>query len=311
MSAPTIFAFDSHAVRVHTDEHGEPWFVAADVLSVLELDRKALERIDEDEKGVNSIHTLGGNQDMTVVNEPGLYSLILGSRKPDAKTFKRWVTHEVLPAIRKTGRYVHTDTPQPNGRQRYGATRAMTERVDAIVASDRAFRAHLRSASQAGMGRAKALAYAGRMATVETGYDMVAALGIDVAQYEAQERANELPVVDTVGEFMAAWQAGELSGLALMPAKTLDLFDLYRAWVGVVGYCPTSQSHLLAILRRDHGASVQRKGYTVDGQRCGPHGFVLFASTPVPHGCTQSDWLGRCAKAVREAVLAVQREAYV
>jgi prophage antirepressor-like protein len=101
---PKIFAFDSHALRVVTIA-GEPWFVAADVLDAIELDRKALERLDDDEKGVSSIHTLGGEQAMNIVSEPGLYSLVLGSRKPEAKRFKRWVTHEVLPSIRKTGRY--------------------------------------------------------------------------------------------------------------------------------------------------------------------------------------------------------------
>ena len=80
-------------------------FVAADVLAALALDRKALERLDDDEKGVNSIHTPGGEQEVTVVNESGLYGLILGSRKPQAKVFKRWVTHEVLPTIRRTGSY--------------------------------------------------------------------------------------------------------------------------------------------------------------------------------------------------------------
>lgn len=84
---------------------GEPWFVAADALSALALDRKALERLDDDEKGVSSIHTLGGSQDVNVINESGLYSLIMGSRKPEAKQFKRWVTSEVLPQIRKTGSY--------------------------------------------------------------------------------------------------------------------------------------------------------------------------------------------------------------
>lgn len=79
--------------------------MAADVLSTISLDRKALERLDDDEKGVNSIHTPGGVQEMTTVNEPGLYALVLGSRKAEAKRFKRWVTHEVLPAIRKTGSY--------------------------------------------------------------------------------------------------------------------------------------------------------------------------------------------------------------
>lgn len=99
------FQYGEQAVRVVTDAQGEPRFVASDVLQVLQLDRKALERLDADEKGVSSIHTLGGSQDMVVVTEGGLYSLILGSRKPEAKPFKRWVTHEVLPAIRKGGSY--------------------------------------------------------------------------------------------------------------------------------------------------------------------------------------------------------------
>lgn len=84
---------------------GEPWFVAADVCSALEIDRTATRRLDDDEKGVYSTHTLGGPQEASIVNEFGLYSLILGSRKPEAKAFKRWVTHEVLPAIRKQGYY--------------------------------------------------------------------------------------------------------------------------------------------------------------------------------------------------------------
>lgn len=104
---PVPFDFESHPIRVMTDEQGEPWFVAADVCHVLNIrnGRMALSRLDNDEKGVSSMDTLGGAQDMTIVNEPGLYSLVLGSRKPEAKRFKRWVTHEVLPAIRKTGKY--------------------------------------------------------------------------------------------------------------------------------------------------------------------------------------------------------------
>jgi hypothetical protein len=64
-----------------------------------------MSRVDDDEKGVRSIYTLGGLQDLWCVNEPGLYSLILGSKKPEAKPFKRWVTHEVLPSLRRTGTY--------------------------------------------------------------------------------------------------------------------------------------------------------------------------------------------------------------
>lgn len=105
MNQIVAFDFESHDVRVVIGQDGEPRFVAADLLSTLNLDRKALERLDDDEKGVSSIHTPGGQQEMTVVNESGLFNLVLGSRKPEAKRFKRWVTHEVLPSIRKTGSY--------------------------------------------------------------------------------------------------------------------------------------------------------------------------------------------------------------
>lgn len=105
MNQLVAFEFESHDVRVVVDQNGEPLFVAADLLSTLHLDRKALERLDDDEKGVSSIHTPGGVQEMTVVSESGLFNLVLGSRKPEAKRFKRWVTHEVLPSIRKTGGY--------------------------------------------------------------------------------------------------------------------------------------------------------------------------------------------------------------
>lgn len=87
---------------------GEPWFVASDVCKALGIanSRDAVARLDEDEKGVALTDTLGGVQNLTTVNEPGLYTLVLSSRKPEAKAFKRWITHEVIPSIRKHGGYV-------------------------------------------------------------------------------------------------------------------------------------------------------------------------------------------------------------
>ena len=107
MNQLVAFNFESSNVRVVMDANMEPWFVAADVCAALELPEthKAIARLDDDEKGRNSIPTPGGNQEMSVVNESGLFNLVLGSRKPEAKRFKRWVTHEVLPSIRKTGSY--------------------------------------------------------------------------------------------------------------------------------------------------------------------------------------------------------------
>ena len=87
---------------------GDPWFVAADVCKALELEKtnRALSRLDDDEKGAHSVSTPGGRQRMSIISESGLYSLILGSRKPEAKAFKRWITHEVIPSIRKHGAYM-------------------------------------------------------------------------------------------------------------------------------------------------------------------------------------------------------------
>lgn len=86
---------------------GEPWFVAADVCRALDLGNtaQALTRLEDDEKGITSNDTPGGVQEMSIINEPGLYTLVLGSRKPEARAFKRWITHEVIPAIRRTGTY--------------------------------------------------------------------------------------------------------------------------------------------------------------------------------------------------------------
>jgi prophage antirepressor-like protein len=90
--------------------NAQPWFVATDVCESLAIvnTARALSRLDEDERGIHSMNTLGGAQNLSVVNESGLYSLILTSRKAEAKIFKKWVTAEVLPTIRKHGRYEDT-----------------------------------------------------------------------------------------------------------------------------------------------------------------------------------------------------------
>ena len=101
------FDFKGNQVRVLTDGNGEPWFVAKDVCEVLGHSNAsmALERLDNDER---SKFNLGRQGETNIVNEAGLYALVLGSRKPEAHEFKRWVTHEVLPQIRKTGGYIPT-----------------------------------------------------------------------------------------------------------------------------------------------------------------------------------------------------------
>jgi|GEM_PF-3444948 len=114
MNAVISFQFDTTLIRV-LSRQGEPWFVLADVCRVLELEnpRNVTARLDDDEKGVHKMDTPGGPQEVTIINESGLYSLILTSRKPEAKRFRKWVTAEVLPRIRKTGRYGIPAIAQP------------------------------------------------------------------------------------------------------------------------------------------------------------------------------------------------------
>lgn len=112
MSKLEIFE-NSEFGEIRTVEiNNEPWFVGRDVATVLGYSnpRDALSKhVDNDDKGVAKCDTLGGSQDLTIINESGLYSLILSSKLPNAKAFKRWVTSEVLPAIRKHGLYAIDD----------------------------------------------------------------------------------------------------------------------------------------------------------------------------------------------------------
>jgi prophage antirepressor-like protein len=101
------FMFKQYPVRVMTDEAGIPWFVAKDICAVLEIvnSRRAIANLDSDEKGVQIMNTPGGDQSIGIINESGFYKLVLRSRKVEAKDFQRWVTHEILPSLRKTGAY--------------------------------------------------------------------------------------------------------------------------------------------------------------------------------------------------------------
>lgn len=111
------FSFEGKSVRV-IKQGDAPHWVLVDVCTVLEIgnSRKAASRLDDDEKGVTISDTLGGPQEMTTINESGLWSLVLTSRKPEAKRFKKWLTSEVIPAIRKTGGYMMA-TPEETPEQ--------------------------------------------------------------------------------------------------------------------------------------------------------------------------------------------------
>ena len=132
------FNFSGQDVRI-ISINDEPWFVGKDVADILGYSnsRKALsDHVDDEDKGVTKSDTLGGNQNITIINESGLYSLILKSKKPEAKQFKRWVTSEVLPTIRKHGAYM--TQPQVPTTQRelimlaLAGNEETNQRIDAI-----------------------------------------------------------------------------------------------------------------------------------------------------------------------------------
>lgn len=104
---PQIFNFEDHKVRVILDSNGEPWFVAAEVANILgyRMASDATRVLEEDEVHTHIMRTNHGTRKFNIVNESGLYSLIFLSRKDEAKKFKKWVTSDVLPTIRKTGGY--------------------------------------------------------------------------------------------------------------------------------------------------------------------------------------------------------------
>ena len=108
MNEIQIFQNDKFGQIRVVEKDGDGWFVAADVCKALDLGQvtNTIRRLDDDEKALISIKGINkGNDKVNIVNEYGLYNLVLASRKPEAKTFKRWITHEVLPSIRKNGKY--------------------------------------------------------------------------------------------------------------------------------------------------------------------------------------------------------------
>ncbi|ACC56370.1 TPA: phage antirepressor protein [Acinetobacter baumannii] len=108
MSNISVFNFNQNEIRTVLKDDGEIWFVASDVATVLEYSVASamIRHLDEDEKGVSIVHTLGGEQEVSIISESGLYSATLKSRKPEAKQFKKWITSDVLPSIRKNGGYI-------------------------------------------------------------------------------------------------------------------------------------------------------------------------------------------------------------
>lgn len=143
-----VLDFEGLPVRVIVKD-GDPWWVASDVCRVLALEHtaRALARLDPDEKGVRTAQTLGGAQQVSIVSESGLYNLIFASRKPEARRFRKWVTSEVLPAIRKTGSYsIRQPSPVDRWAKKLKCDRATAETRSKVCETNKAI--HKRLAAQ-------------------------------------------------------------------------------------------------------------------------------------------------------------------
>ena len=140
---PQVFKNEEFGtIRAMRGEDGEPWFVAKDVCNALGLGRQqdSTRYLDDDEKGKCLVNTPSGSQRMVTVSESGLYSLILRSRKPEAHAFKRWVTHDVLPAIRRDGGYMVArdgETPQETMARALLIAQETINRKDSTIAAQR------------------------------------------------------------------------------------------------------------------------------------------------------------------------------
>lgn len=250
MSQPIEFAFDGSPVRVLLVESA-PWWVASDIAQALEyrIAGDMTRNLDDDEKGTQIVRTLGGEQDMLIINESGLYSAILRSRKASAKRFKKWVTAEVLPSIRKYGGYVMPNTqPDPEP-----APRAPRVEAEEVAAAGRVFRSLYTVGRSMGMPRRLAATRANQAAERTTGVDLAAELdaspwldGPDLPApqrkaYELQQRirahlvANEWPQGFSVQQVIEALKLVNDRGTQTSVGSCLRLLGYKRVRLSPTG----------------------------------------------------------------------------
>lgn len=306
MSELNVFAFDSQAVRVVLMV-GEPWFVGKDVAEVLGY-KDTINAIKQHCRGVVKHHpildSLGRTQEVRIISEPDMLRLIVGSKLPGAERFERWVFEEVLPSIRKTGRY---EVPPSD----LGVAVRLPQPAERIAAASRIFNALVRSGNTARMALPAAIRRAAAVAQRETGVDMVAELGI-AAHVDAMEtlalsgrgwNGDEpaSPGYASVVRFWEGWADGSL-GLPFQSCTTAQAYAAYSAWCRNAG-----ASHTLR--RERFTAAVQecsrRRGRTatvkVMRQGTGPDApAVRMLLVSEPPAEAQGAWAGEVVSAFTE-----------
>jgi prophage antirepressor-like protein len=296
MNALTNFVFEAEdgkprAMRsINID--GEPWFVAADVCAILGHSNvtQALKRLDDDEQALISnegIHR--GSDQVNVVNESGLYSLILGSRKPEAKAFKKWVTAQVLPSIRKTGSYTDPAAESLGVPER--KTLFLSHGADIMVAADRTFRSLIRAGRSAGMRPAAYIQRANEMTLAKTGVNLLDELDWNVIEEPptspldtGAHRRGEAAAC--VRDFWDAVGAGFMGMPGPLPMLSFQAQQLYDLWASQEDRWLIPMTVLIATTRKLGIADTQRLRWRRD---MGGRGSMRQSTFLIPAGLNRFD----------------------
>lgn len=221
------FSYQEKEIRIIEDQDGTPWWVAKDVCGVLGFKnyRDALSNhLDEDEKGVVSADTPGGKQELLTVNESGLYTLILKSAKPEARPFRKWVTSEVLPSIRKTGSYSMPD-----------------HEPETLITVSREFKAAISIAKAAGLKGNQAALCANKAVKRITGVNLLDIIGATHLICEKQEA------------HLTATELGNMIGLTAQKTNKLleskGVIEPYRDSKNRLKWKPTAKGEPYTVLK--------------------------------------------------------------
>jgi prophage antirepressor-like protein len=254
MTELTIFAYESSAVRT-VRKDGEPWFVATDIAKILGYkEAKDMARmLDDDEKGAHILPTLGGEQELLIISESGLYAAILKSRREEAKKFRKWVTSEVLPSIRKTGGYIDPEVVR-------AIPKVPAHEADHAVAAARSFNAMMRAGRAMGLPLAQAALRANDSALRRSGVDVMAEMGVSVDDLVIPTEPKPDAPPDPIAEGIAAWAASIDGGLWSMEEIIAQAF----------GVTPASGKYLRLAVRVGPALSAEgfmRRKYRRDGKK--------------------------------------------
>jgi len=226
MSNIIPFSYQEKEIRIIEDQDGNPWWVAKDVCEILDLAdaNKAVKNLDDDERGTTKVRTPGGEQSMIIINESGLYTLILRSNKPEAKPFRKWVTSEVLPSIRKTGSYSMPD-----------------HEPETLVPVSKEFKAAVAIAKAAGLKGNQATLCANKAVKRITGVNILDIIGATHLICEEQE------------PHLTATELGKMLGLTAQKTNKLleskGIIESYRDHKNTLKWKPTADGKRYTVLK--------------------------------------------------------------